>query len=289
MENNFSSFSSDSFILNTEEEKQLEINRLMNLRIKNLTIHIIPLKTNNFLNGLRNISKYFQPFIHPAFTPTMTHIAIQLNLENNKDILIIEYGKYCSEKYHRSKDINNHLYWYIDKDGIRITKINNKFFKYGETKKESQEKISKLISDILAADEYLMKLEKLKNKKKELDYEELPSYCEFKRVDCDVNNKIYLKELCEKFKGKNWETKDYNLLSHNCQDFATEIIKHLKATRINETDKIRMNEKDLLPNCIINALWKNEKISAINTIGRIPVIGLVFDFGYNIINDFNIL
>ena len=132
-----------------------------------------------------------------------------------------------------------------------------------------------------------MKLEKLKNKKKELDYEELPSYCEFKRVDCDVNNKIYLKELCEKFKGKNWETKDYNLLSHNCQDFATEIIKHLKATRINETDKIRMNEKDILPNCIINALWKNEKISAINTIGRIPVIGLVFDFGYNIINDFN--
>ena len=287
MENNFSSFSSDSFILNTEEEKQLEINRLMNLRIKNLTIHIIPLKTNNFLNGLRNISKYFQPFIHPAFTPTMTHIAIQLNLENNKDILIIEYGKYCSEKYHRSKDINNHLYWYIDKDGIRITKINNKFFKYGETKKESQEKISKLISDILAADEYLMKFDKLKNKKKELDYEELPSYCEFKRVDCDVNNKIYLKELCEKFKGKNWETKDYNLLSHNCQDFATEIIKHLKATRINETDKIRMNEKDILPNCIINALWKNEKISAINTIGRIPVIGLVFDFGYNIINDFN--
>ena len=287
MENNFSSFSSDSFILNTEEEKQLEINRLMNLRIKNLTIHIIPLKTNNFLNGLRNISKYFQPFIHPAFTPTMTHIAIQLNLENNKDILIIEYGKYCSEKYHRSKDINNHLYWYIDKDGIRITKINNKFFKYGETKKESQEKISKLISDILAADEYLMKFDKLINKKKELDYEELPSYCEFKRVDCDVNNKIYLKELCKKFKGKNWETKDYNLLSHNCQDFATEIIKHLKATRINETDKIRMNEKDILPNCIINALWKNEKISAINTIGRIPVIGLVFDFGYNIINDFN--
>ena len=90
-------------------------------------------------------------------------------------------------------------------------------------------------------------------------------------------NKITLRELINNFRGKNWEAKDYNVLTHNCQDFANEIIKILKAVRIHDYDKIRTREKGILPNCIISTLWDNEKLSAINTLGRIPVFGLFFD------------
>ena len=33
----------------------------------------------------------------------------------------------------------------------------------------------------------------------------------------------------------------------------------------------------ILPNCMIKALWDNEDLSAINTLGRVPVLGLAFD------------
>ena len=33
----------------------------------------------------------------------------------------------------------------------------------------------------------------------------------------------------------------------------------------------------ILPNCIISALWDNEDLSFINTMGRIPIIGMGFD------------
>ena len=38
----------------------------------------------------------------------------------------------------------------------------------------------------------------------------------------------------------------------------------------------------VLPNCIISVLWDNEKLSIINIIGRIPIIGMGFDFFANI-------
>ena len=99
----------------------------------------------------------------------------------------------------------------------------------------------------------------------------------FKSIDCDVENKITLEELCEHFKGEEWKTSNYKVTHHNCQTFATEIIKILKAKRINEEDKIRLNEKNILPNCIINNLWDNEELSLRNIIGRIPIIGLLYD------------
>ena len=33
-----------------------------------------------------------------------------------------------------------------------------------------------------------------------------------------------------------------------------------------------------MPNCIISALWDNEKLSVTNTIGRIPIIGVFYVF-----------
>ena len=108
---------------------------------------------------------------------------------------------------------------------------------------------------------------------------DLGSYAleDFHRVECDVKNKISLGELCKNFEGKEWEAEKYNVATHNCQKFAAEIIKILKAIRKHERDKVRSNEKEKLPNCIISALWDNEDLSAVNTIGRIPIVGFFYD------------
>lgn len=115
-----------------------------------------------------------------------------------------------------------------------------------------------------------MSYEELIQKGKKKNYE-------FYNIECDVKNKITLKELINNFQNENWEAKKYNLLTHNCQTFGAEVITILKAIRINERDKIRTKEKMILPNCIIKALWKNEDLSVVNTLGRIPVLGLGFD------------
>ena len=46
---------------------------------------------------------------------------------------------------------------------------------------------------------------------------------------------------------------------------------------MDEKDKIRINEKKALPNCLINALTNNEENCTINNLGRIPIFGLFFD------------
>ena len=86
-----------------------------------------------------------------------------------------------------------------------------------------------------------------------------------------------LGELCEYFKGEKWEAHNYIFSSHNCQKFAAKVIKILKAVRKYEKDKIRMFEKMVLPNCVIGALWDNEELSSINTLGRIPIVGIIHD------------
>ena len=78
------------------------------------------------------------------------------------------------------------------------------------------------------------------------------------------------------------ESKNYNFVTHNCQDFGAEVIKFLKATRKYDKDKIRTNEKMVLPNCIISVLQDNEKLSIINTLGRILIIDMGFDIIANI-------
>ena len=119
-------------------EKKLILDDLLSKKINNLVIHSIPLSTSPVVSGIKYIGFELQRFVHPALSPTLSHIAIQLNLEND-DIVIIEYGQYLTEDsdikngYFSSgskssetprKDSNNNLYYYINKDGARITKIN---------------------------------------------------------------------------------------------------------------------------------------------------------------------
>ena len=264
-------------------ENILDISNLLNLKIISLDIYSIPLSTGFFGTAIRGLGKIFQPFFHPAISPTFCHIAIKLNLENLKDIIIIEYGQYITDsslKYFENQkyffdssnnriELNQLKYYYINqKDGVRITKID-----YNGEKNEI--KTNDFIAYTIAVNSacvYFANISYILNRN---FFSQIIN--DFNIVKCDVKNKITLEELNKEFLGEKWEAKNYNLSSHNCQDFAAEVVKILKAVRMNEKDKIRINEKKALPNCLINALTNNEESFTINTLGRIPVFGLLFD------------
>ena len=270
----------------------------MDLKIENLTIQIIPLKQNNNISKIRTVGKLLQNFVHPAiFSPTLSHIAIQLTLEKNI-IIIIEYGQYLtdesssensglfastnslnSSKSNR-KEFNHFNYYYINKDGARLTIVPSitltgiLFKNYPNLMKDKDcSDTSKYSLIIMACNHYGISLTEFSK-----NIENLASLEDYDVIECEVKNKIKLSELCEYFKEKKWEASQYNVVSNNCQHFGAEVVKILKAIRIHDFDKVRSREKSLLPNCIISSLWDNEEWSAINTVGRIPVIGLLYDF-----------
>ena len=129
-----------------------------------------------------------QQGIHPAiFSPTLSHIAIQLNLENEY-IAILEYGQYYSKEsdairntgfFSSSSDSsnskkqprtvkNNLRYWYINKDGARLTvidKIDGIDFS-GNLSDYSKEELSLIGLGVIAANHYGMTIEEFDEKKK---------------------------------------------------------------------------------------------------------------------------
>lgn len=247
-----------------DKKKFLDIENDSEHKIKNLIIHNIPLSTSKSMSTLKTIGKMITPFIHSALTPSLSHIIIQLNMEDSDFIYFIEYGQYLSSSSNEPQK-NKHDFYYINEDGARITRLS-----YDELKDRGND--SKEFSRIIA--------EKFYGEIKEEIFQKISK--DFHRVECDIKNKITLRELCDNFKNEKWLAKKYNVATHNCQDFATEIIKILKAVRKHEIDKVRTNEKLFLPNSLIKALWHNEDLSLVNTLGRIPVFGLFYDLGYNI-------
>ena len=265
-------------------ENALDISNLLNLRIMSLDIYSIPLSTGFLTTAARGLGKILQPFFHPAISPTFCHIAVKLNLENLKDIIIIEYGQYITDNSYKDLEnqkyffdnLNNRIelnqlkYYYINqKDGVRITKIE---YNGEKTKIKTNDFIAATIAVSSVVPYFAAVAASILNRNFFLQI-----INDFNVVKCDVKNKITLDELNKEFLGEKWEAKKYNLSSHNCQDFAAEVVKILKAVRMNEKDKIRINEKKALPNCLINALNNNEERSTINILGRIPVFGLFFD------------
>ena len=73
------------------------------------------------------------------------------------------------------------------------------------------------------------------------------------------------------------ESQNYCVLSNNCQEFAAEVIRVLKAIKTDERTKVRTVEKMILPNKLISSLWNNEDWSLSNTIGRILIMSLLYD------------
>ena len=265
-------------------QKNLDLGNLLYTKINNLVIHAVPLSNSFFASYIRIGGKAYTPLLHPSLTFTLSHIAIQLNMENN-DILIIEYGQYITvdseikagvfsssgsnSSQNPRKDSNNNSYYYINKDGARITKVNKeKYFTSGH----SYEDNCKVISKIIAAEQYGIPYDNF-----DFNIFKKGVVNGFYTVECDVNNKITLNELINNFRSEQWEAKSYNLATHICQTFGAEVIKILKAVRKNDYDKIRTREKMILPNCMIKALWDNEELSTLNTLGRVPVLGLAVD------------
>ena len=118
-------------------ENLLDIDDLLDIKIQSLVIHCVPLSNDLMTRTVIGHGKHLQLFIHPALSFTLSHIAIQLNMEN-EDILIIEYGQYLTQKSEKKglfcsgssgssteprTDSNGNLYYYINKDGARLTKI----------------------------------------------------------------------------------------------------------------------------------------------------------------------
>ncbi len=284
-----------------------ELSTIMDLKIKSISILRIPLFNSFFNHTLQDMLDCFKLLIHPAiFSLTLSHYAIQLNMENDKDIIIAEYGQYLAKdsnnidvKYNynfnnssstnikREQENDNH-YYYINKDGVRLTKVDFDYYyknlgnyQYSHYIKNirwtdvPEEIKSILILYIIASNHYKIPLNKFLEG---LDSGEFSmAQRVFQCINCEINNKITLREFCSNFIGEKWEARNYTLYKNNCQKFAAEVIKILKATRIKETDKIRTFEKKSLPNCMIKELWKNEKLSLTNSLGRIPIFGFFYD------------
>ena len=287
---------SGSFIstgmLTNEGNNFLDISNDLDNEIEEIVIHNIPLSQSNSMAALRAFGKILTPYFHSALTPTLSHIAIQLMLKNSGFIYIIEYGQYFTKDSEIKSNFfsssssneprtseNDHDYYYINKDGARITRLsyNNleSFVAYRilssytceELKDKVNELKTKIISGIIAEKIY----NEITDNEILLDKISKDIY----RIECDIKNKITLRELINNFKNENWSAREYNVATHNSQTFAAEIIKILKAIRMHEADKIRSNEKIILPNCLIKALWNNEDLSMTNTLGRIPIFGYI--------------
>lgn len=268
--------------------------KYLNSKVKDILLHIIPLSLSNSVSNIRTSAGIIKQFIPCITYPSLTHMAVQLNLENCKDVLFIEYGEYFTEGSNlNNKNIfssssftkgprqfhDQNFYYYINEDGARITVITEqnimKYYEeeniFGKSREFNELNIPHLITRIVAKQHYQI--------------DELPSFSDLKnnynnfyRVECDIQNKTNLRNLIEYLKGDKWLAKKYNVVFHNCQDFAAELIKFFKAIRRHEKDRIRIREKVLLPNCIVNALIRNEGLQSINVLGRIPIFGYFHDW-----------
>jgi hypothetical protein len=241
--------------LTNDGEKNLKIDEYHNFVIKDIIIHIIPLSTSGTVSNLRIAGAFFKTFVPSLFHPSLAHIAIQLNLEDCKDILIIEYGQYLTKDSKNIETPNNfssslskgprtfkneNSYYYINKEGARITRFSDDYLK-----KFNEPNTHKLITNLITCQHYQIEYDKLKFKKF-TDKQDSPFQSHFNnffRVECNIKNKMKVKELIEHFRNKKWEADKYFVLSHNCQKFGDEVVKILKAIRKYEEDKVRGVEK----------------------------------------------
>ena len=90
-----------------------------------------------------------------------------------------------------------------------------------------------------------------------------------------IENKMTLKTLIDKCKyDSSWKAKDYNLASHNCQDFIAKVIEILKVKRNdnNETKYSHWAGKVNYPPVILKALEKNDTPAILSVTQKIPLI-----------------
>ena len=252
-----------------------EKEKYFDLKISSATLYTMHLIENNRVGWLFTetptiVVETYLPFIN---TPKARHYALGLKTIDDR-IIIIEYGQYLNKNSERQssgifgsssnkkcrESKNNNLYYYLLNDGARFYEI------------DAKEIIdNKRIALIIGANYYGISFEEVKKKTTD----------DFSFHQLNVGNEITLGELVNYFiKDNNWNAKDYNVLTHNCQDFASKCIKILKLTRMNDLDKVRVNEIQFFSPCVLRALYANEGWSAKNiglrTLQRIPFFGNYF-------------
>ena len=104
-----------------------------------------------------------------------------------------------------------------------------------------------------------------------------------------IDNKMTLKELIDRCKNNSsWKANDYNLASHNCQDFIAKVIEILKVKRTDkdETKYSHMTGKLSIPPAILKALEKNDTPAIIRVTEQIPFISFYAELGAKIYSKF---
>ena len=161
--------------------KELNINDYLNSKIKDISIHVIPLSIGKTFSTFQMIGSYIKIFTPMIINPiSLTHVAIQLNLENSEDILIIEYGNYLTQDNNLKKsqilssnssnssnesrkNENENIYYYINKNGARITIFSSEKLKKIDKNRYYSNNISGLISDLIASQYYNISYEEFIN------------------------------------------------------------------------------------------------------------------------------
>jgi len=103
----------------------------------------------------------------------------------------------------------------------------------------------------------------------------------------EVNNVLSPRELIDLCKkDSKWTRAQYDLVNHNCQDFASLILKYLNCKRtINENNRgLHCMSKTKIPQPILKQLEKNEN-DKINKLLTFPIIGFVSDHIINLKRD----
>ena len=86
-----------------------------------------------------------------------------------------------------------------------------------------------------------------------LNINNIPGY----KYECDVQNRMTIKELCTCLEFRHFTKQKYNLVDQNCQYFVRKSIKILGSRRIHEHDRIRRYSKAEIPNRILDPLEEN--------------------------------
>ena len=230
-------------------------NELLNSFIKFVVIGITPLSEE--LNNNIFI-KYSEKFFRVG--KKISHISLFLGfqkVEQDYDGVCIEYGKY------EKNDIlyKHHEEFFVGKSGLKYTQMSlNEFIKIIKYyNKNSANKncilFSCNINSEIRFDFFLQNVnigEKILNSN-------------------NFNNLIIKEEILEKIENR-YSVENYNNILNNCQDFASSLLKEIKACLICPSTRKKINFKKLysyLPSQIVDILEYNEKNFSVNYLSEI--------------------
>ena len=211
-----------SGVLSNNGLELLKIGAYLNFYIKDIIIHIIPLSSDDYMTVLRTTAGIIKQITPCLYYPSLTHIAIQINLENCSDVLFVEYGEYFSQKseiLNESKKTkfsssgsskqpkprsDENLYYYINEDGARLTVIKKDTINKLLLEKKKALSIFKENEKVFFDENYIHYLVTEIIAKQFYGEENIHGNWlnEFFRVECNIENKN-LKQFIENFKGKN--------------------------------------------------------------------------------------